>query len=139
LARLALHSLLLAILLTSACARRNNMVMELSGTVMYEKPRIESVQHTLLDERDSGGPISVQIVLRGDPGLQASFDITPGVADHVAMNEVEAGQYDARFEFAGTTVGGPFTVLGRVQHADAGEAVLRDAETITIPLLLPGE
>jgi hypothetical protein len=115
------------------------MVMELSGTVMYEKPRIESVQHTLLDQRDNGGPFTVQIVLTGDPGLQASFDITPGVADHVAMNEVEAGRYDARFEFTSTTVGGPFAILGRVQHAEAGEAVLRDAETITIPLLLPDE
>jgi hypothetical protein len=120
--------------LISGCAKRE-MVVELSGTVMYEKPQIQSVSHTLTDERAEGGPVVVKIALLGDPGLQASFDIAPGIANRVAMAETTAGSYSGEFTFPPETVGGPFTILGRLFHEKAGEVVLRDPESITIPLL----
>jgi hypothetical protein len=120
--------------LAAGCAR-NGLVMELSGSVMYEKPRIERVFHTLTDSRDEGGSVVVSIVVVGDAGLRASFDIAPGIAIRVPMSETEAGNYAGEFIFPPSTVGGPFTILGRVWHEDAGEVVLRDPEPITIPLL----
>jgi len=133
--RLVMAWLALGLLvMTSGCAKRE-MVMELSGTVMYEKPQIESVSHTLTDSRQEGGSVQVKIAMLGDPGLQASFDIAPGIANRIAMTETPAGQYAGEFTFPPETVGGPFTILGRVFHEKAGEVVLRDPESITIPLL----
>jgi hypothetical protein len=110
------------------------MVLDMSGSIMYEKPAIASVEHIVVDQRPRGGPVVVEVTLQGDQGLAASFDITPGIADRVAMAEVAAGRYTARFEMPAGTVGGPFTVLGRLRHPDAGEAVARDPVPVTIPL-----
>jgi hypothetical protein len=126
-----------AILFATGCARRG-LVLELSGSVMYDKPRIVSVAHTLTDARTDGGSVTVKIVMIGDPGLQASFDISPGIADRQSMAESAAGHYEAEFDFPKSTVGGPFTVFGRVSHVKAGEVVLRDAQPITITLLEHG-
>jgi len=115
-----------AVLLASACVRRA-LVLEVSGTVMYDKPRIEA--------RTEGGSVTVKIVMLGDPGLQASFDISPGIADRESMRESAAGHYVAEFVFPKNTVGGPFSIFGRVAHDKAGEVVLRDVQPITITLL----
>lgn len=123
-----------AVLLASACVRRA-LVLEVSGTVMYDKPRIESIAHTLTDARTEGGSVTVKIVMLGDPGLQASFDISPGIAERESMTESAAGHYEAEFVFPKNTVGGPFSIFGRVLHDKAGEVVLRDVQPITITLL----
>lgn len=131
----AMAGLVLGLLvLASGCAKRE-MVVELSGTVMYEKPQIQSVSHTLTDARQEGGSVTVTIAMFGDQGLQASFDIAPGIANRVPMTETTAGSYAGEFTFPPETVGGPFTILGRVFHGKAGEVVLRDPESVTIPLL----
>ena len=126
-----------AALLAMACARRG-LVLELSGTVMYDKPRIESIAHTLTDARTEDGSVTVKVVMVGDPGLQASFDISPGIAERQPMTESAAGHYVAEFVFPKNTVGGPFSIFGRVAHDKAGEVVLRDAQPITITLLEHG-
>lgn len=126
-----------AVLLASACARRG-LVMEVSGTVMYDKPRIESIAHTLTDARTEGGAVTVKIVMVADPDLQATFDISPGIAEREPMTEPAAGRYVAEFVFPKNTVGGPFTVFGRVAHDKAGEMVQRDPQPITITLMEHG-
>src|SRR5262245_51276535 len=92
-------------LLAAACAR-GGLVLELTGSIMYDKPRIESIAHTLNDARTDGGPVSVTIVMVGDPGLKASFDISPGIAERQQMTEKVAGHYEAEFVFPKNTVGG---------------------------------
>lgn len=129
----AVSMIAFAALLAAGCARRG-LVLELSGAVMYEKPRIVSIAHTLTDARAEGGPVSVQIVMVGDPGLKATFDISPGIAERAPMTESAAGNYLAEFAFPRSTVGGPFTIFGRVAHDKAGEVVLRDVQPITITL-----
>src|SRR5882724_1105985 len=113
-----------AALFATGCARRG-LVLELSGSVMYDKPRIASVAHTLTDARTEGGSVTVKIVMVGDPGLAASFDISPGIAERQTMKESAAGHYEAEFEFPKSTVGGPFTVIVRAWHDEAGAVVLR--------------
>jgi hypothetical protein len=112
--------------------------MELSGSVMYDKPKIISVTHTLADARSEGGVVSVRIVMVGDPGLKATFDISPGIAQREPMTESAEGSYVGRFDFPKSTVGGPFTIFGRVAHEKAGEVVLRDVQPITITVFEPG-
>lgn len=122
----------LALLLPAGCASRD-MVVEIHGAVMYDKPEIEAVSHVLEDRRPAGGVV-VLVTLQGDPGLAATFDISPDIVDRVSMQEVEAGTYTGRFAFPANPGGGPYTVLGRLRHEDAGEVVLRDQEPITISL-----
>jgi hypothetical protein len=133
--RLIMAWLALGLLVAAAGCAKREMVVELSGTVMYEKPEIQSVSHTLTDARREGGSVRVTIAMAGDPGLQASFDIAPGIANRVAMTETTAGSYSGDFTFPPETVGGPFTILGRLFHEKAGEVVLRDPVSVTIPLL----
>ena len=124
-------------LLPAGCARRG-LVVEMSGNVMYDKPKIGSVSHILTDDRADGGPVAVRIALLGDPGLQATFDISPGVADHAPLQETSAGRYEGSFSFPTGAVGGPFTLYGRLWHERAGEMVARDPESITIRLFERG-
>jgi hypothetical protein len=119
-----------------ACARQH-LVVEVSGSVMYEKPRILKVSHLLRDARETGGAVSVQVTLVGDPGLRASFDITPEVADRRPMREAEPGTYRAEMSLPPTLFGGPFTVTGRLEHPDAGEVTQVDPEPINISLVEP--
>ena len=125
---------LTALLIATACTGKK-MVLEVQGTVMYEKPAIREVTHTLTDHRLEGGAAVVAVTVEGDPGLVASFDITPGIVDLHPMQETEAGTYVGDFAFQLETVGGPFRIVGRLRHDKAGEVVQRDAETLIIPLV----
>jgi hypothetical protein len=127
----------LAAALLAGCAGKK-LELEVSGSVMYDKPRLDSIAHTLSDARADGGTVTVSIVMVGDAGLQATFDISPGIADHQPLKESGAGKYVGEFSFPRTTVGGPFTIFGRVAHEKAGEVVLRDPQPITITLLEHG-
>jgi hypothetical protein len=124
--RLRAPMALLAALLVVACAGKREMVVDLYGSVIYEKPRILEVSHTLTDAREQGGQAVVQVSIQGDPGLAASFDIYPGVVDRHPMEEGSAGDYRGTFRFPLDEVAGTFTITGRLAHADAGEVVLRD-------------
>ena len=124
---------MLLLFLPAGCARRD-MVVEIHGAIMYDKPEIRAVSHILEDRRPMGG-VAVTVRLQGDPGLEATFDISPEIVDRVPMQEVEAGTYAGRFAFPADPVGGPYTVLGRLQHEDAGEVVQRDPDPITISLI----
>jgi hypothetical protein len=117
----------------ASCARQHLMV-EVSGAVMHEKPRILKVAHVLRDLRANGGGLSVRVTLVGDPGLVASFDIAPDVADRRPMRETSPGTYTADFDWPATLFGGPFTVIGRLAHREAGEITLAAPEAIAIGL-----
>jgi hypothetical protein len=121
-----------------ACAGKK-MIMEVSGTILYEKPRISEVRHTLTDTRSGGGAASVEVSMLGDPGLVASFDIQPGVVERRPMKEVQEGRYVGAFPFPAEAAGGPYTIVVRLRHEAAGEVTLRDPELITIPLAEPSE
>lgn len=111
------------------------MVMDVRGAVMYAKPEIAAVSHKLVDRRSDGKAAVLTVTLLGDPGLSASFDITPGIAQRVAMIESEDGVYAGEFTFPPETVGGPFTIIGRLTHEAAGEIVRKDPEQVFISLI----
>ena len=110
-------------------------MLELHGTVMYEKPQITEVFHTLTDSRADGGSVVVRITMLGDPRLSASFDISPGIVDRQPMTETEAGSYVTDFSLPTSAVGGPFTIIGRLRHELAGEATRRDPEPLIITMV----
>jgi hypothetical protein len=125
---------LLALALTwfaTGCASKD-MVVDLYGSVVYEKPEILEVSHTVSDERRQGGEAVVEVTIQGDPGLSASFDIYPGIVERHPMEETGDGRYLGRFLFPSEHVGGSFTITGRLAHAEAGEVVLRDPAPLTI-------
>ena len=116
------------------CAGRH-LALELNAAVMYEKPRIERVSHAVEDARSEGGTVLVRVNMEGDPGLAATFDISPGIADRQAMNEVADGRYEGEVVLPKDLVGGPFTIIGRLKHVKAGEVTARDAAPLTIELI----
>ena len=128
---------LLALFLLAGCSGGKKMVVELQGAVMYNKPTLDAVSHVLVDARLEGGAAVVTITVEGDPGLAASFDITPGIADRQPMTETEEGRYTGEFAFPLETVGGPYTIIGRLQHEEAGESTRRDPAPVIIPLVVP--
>ncbi len=127
----ALPGLLFVGLLFAGCAR-NQMLLELRGTVMYEKPRIQTITHAVADAGLDADRVDVAITLLGDAGLTATFDISPGVTERQPMSEVEDGRYEGRFSFARDIFGGPYWVTGRLRHEQAGEHILRDATPLMI-------
>lgn len=122
--------------LLTACASTQS-VLELHGTIMYDKPEIKEISYTMTDSREEGGEAVVKVILLGDPGLSASFDITPGIVDRRPMKEVTAGRYEAEFPFPPDLAGGPYTVVGRLRHEVAGEMTRPDPNPLTIPLFNP--
>ncbi len=132
---LALPALLLLPL--SAGCPKPKMVLELQGSIMYEKPTLREVSHTLTDRRAAGGRVVVEVTVLGDPGLAASFDVSPAIAARQPMVEAEAGRYVGSFSFPADIYGGPYTIIGRLQHERAGEVIRRDPEPVTITLYGP--
>lgn len=118
----------------AGAASDKKMLLELRAAIVYERPGIVSVEHTLEDRRREGGDVVVRVTLRGDPGLAAEFDITPDVAERQPMEEREPGAYAGEFRFPATRTGGPFTVIGRLRHDAAGEVVLRDPRALIVTL-----
>lgn len=115
------------------CAR-NAAVLELHPAIVYEKPRIASISHSVLDQRADGGAAVVKVVMEADPGLQASFDIYPEVAERVGMQEIESGRYVGEITIPPDRSGNTYTITGRVRHGKAGESVIRDPEPLIIYL-----
>lgn len=115
------------------CASRE-MVLEVQGSILYEKPAISSVTHTVADGRRDGGAVVVSVRVRADPGLLASFDIAPEIVERQALRETSAGVYEGEFGFPPDKVGGPFTIIGRARHEEAGEVTSKDLVPLTISL-----
>ena len=111
--------------MTAGCTQKK-LVLDLYGSVVYEKPEIAEVAHTVRDDRTQGGPAVVRVTILGDPGLAATFDIYPGIVERHPMHETAAGSYVGELEIQGESLGGTFTITGRLEHPDAGEAVRRD-------------
>ena len=123
-----------ALLVLAGCGGSKH-VLELHGAVMYDKPEIISVSHVLTDRREQGGAAVVRVTLQGDPGLVATFDISPDIAKLEPMTETGEGTYAGDFSLPPSVFGGPYTIVGRLKHEDAGEMVRRDPEPLTITLL----
>jgi len=123
-----------SVFILAGCAS-NRMLLDLRANVMYDKPAIREIAHTIDDRRLDAGPFVVAVTLTGDPGLAATFDISPGIVERQPMKEVEDGRYEGTFSFAPDLYGGPYWVTGRLAHERAGEHVMRDpvALTITVP------
>ena len=124
----------LLVLFLTACASRE-VVLELRGSVIYEKPLIGPISHSVADGRREGGTVVVTVVVEGDPGLAATFDISPGIVDGKPMTETTAGHYSGKFSFSPDLTGGPFTIIGRLRHDEAGEVTLKDPDPVTISLV----
>lgn len=126
-------AILVAIPLFAGCASRE-MVLEMQGSILYEKPAIASIQHTVSDARRDGGHVVVSVQMTADPGLQASFDILPGVVVRQDLRENSAGEYEGAFAIPRDLIGGPYTIIGRVRHDAAGEVTAKDPISLTISL-----
>ena len=109
-------------------------VLELHPAIVYEKPRIASISHSVLDQRADGGAAVVTVVMEADPGLHATFEIYPEVAERVGMQEIESGRYVGEVIIPPDRSGNTYTITGRVRHEKAGESVLRDPEPLIIYL-----
>jgi len=125
--------IVVAIVILPGCASRE-MVLELQGSILYEKPTISSVTHTVADGRRDGGTVVVTVHMLADPGLMASFDISPGIVERQDLPETSAGAYEREFALPVDLVGGPFTIIARVRHAEAGEVTAKDPVPLTISL-----
>jgi hypothetical protein len=110
------------------------MMLDMRGTVMYEKPAIAAVAYTVSEERPGEGSLVVAVTMTGDPGLAATFDITPGIAERQPMKEVGDGRYEGKFTFSPEMYGGPYWVTGRLRHDRAGEHIVRDPVPLTVTL-----
>jgi hypothetical protein len=110
------------------------LVLDLQASVMYEKPQISDISYTVTDSRREGGVVVLEVVVQGDVGLSASFDVSPGIVEGAPMSETEDGRYVGKFPFPSGVVGGPYTVIGRLRHERAGEVILRDPNPLTITL-----
>ena len=126
-------TIVVAIATLSGCASRE-MVLELQGSILYEKPAISSVTHTVADGRGDGGTVVVTVRMMADPGLMASFDISPGIVERQDLAETSAGAYSGEFALPRDLVGGPFTIIARARHAEAGEVTAKDPVPLTISL-----
>jgi hypothetical protein len=124
-------TLLLLVCGLAGCAR-GAAVLELHPAVVYEKPSITEISHSLSDRRGEGGQAVVTVVMLADPALKATFDVYPGVADHVEMLEIERGRYVGELPLPQDRTGGTYTITGRVRHPKAGEAVIRDPEPLIV-------
>ena len=125
--------IILFVIAAVGCTRRP-MRLELHASIMYEKPRVSEISYQVIDSRGDGGNVVVEVQLQGDAGLEASFDISPGITERESMTEAAAGRYVGRFVFPSTVVGGPYTITGRLRHDEAGEVILKDSTSLTIPL-----
>ena len=121
-------------LVSPGCAKRH--ILEVSSTVMYDRPRIAKVAHELADLREESGSVVAKVEVIGDPGLEASFDIYPGIVERYPMNESSPGHYLGEFRFPDDLTGGPYTLIARLRHETAGETVWRDPNLMTIPLFM---
>ena len=83
------------------------------------QPDIESVTTEpsgMLDTRERGR--QVRVILRGDPGLEASFDVD-GRFQGRAMEEIEPGVYAGSFDVAAGDTGA-IRVTGHLHHPPSG-------------------
>jgi len=126
-----LAAAVLMVVALAGCAGKE-MVVDLYGSVIYEKPEIREVSHTLADTRQQDGVAVVRVSILGDPGLVASFDIYPGITERYPMQETSGGEYTGEFRFPADEAGGSFTITGRLEHAEAGEVVQRDPDPLTV-------
>ena len=124
---------LLGIAMASGCAGKAK-TLQLSASIMYEKPAITEISHTVKDGRPDGDTMVVSVTLIGDPSLVGTFDISPGIAEGVPLREVEGGRYVGEYRFPSEALGGPYTVVGSLEHERAGRVMLRDPHPITISI-----
>ena len=110
---------LIGALLGTGCASSNEMVVDLYGSIVYEKPSILAISHTLDDSRRNGGAAVVRVSIEGDPGLVATFDIYPGMVARHPMTEGEAGRYIGEFRFPPDDVGGSFSITTESRGTDS--------------------
>lgn len=125
--------LALGTLALGGCAGRE-LVLELHTAVMYDKPRIDAITYEVSDARAEGGDVVLRVTVAGDAGLQATFDVSPGVVDHEPMQEARDGNYEGLYRFPAGLVGGPYTVVGRLMHEKAGEVIRSAADPLIISL-----
>jgi hypothetical protein len=121
-------------LLLSGC-HRQKLVVDFQSTIMYEKPQITSISYSVTDQRREGGAAVVKIIVAGDPALQGSFDISPGIAVREPLTETVEGNYVGEFALPLATTGGPFTIIGRLAHETAGEAIQSDPTPLILSLI----
>jgi outer membrane protein OmpA-like peptidoglycan-associated protein len=115
------RTLALILLLTGAawsgCSKKE---IKLELTREIDPPKIESALFDPSGTLETGKPISVRVVLQGDSGLDASFDLRGAVSgENRAMTEERPGVYVGSFEVAGG-LEGEVRAVGRLMHTASG-------------------
>jgi peptidoglycan-associated lipoprotein len=102
----------------AGCAKKE-VTLEITRETVVLNPTIESVVVSpsgRLDTRE--GPQQVKVVLRGDPGLQGTYDVA-GRFEGRPLTEVQPGVYESTFVVAkGET--GDLGVVGHLDHLPSG-------------------
>jgi hypothetical protein len=129
-----LISIVVPMLLLSGC-QRQKLVVDFQSTIMYEKPQITLISYSVVDQRREGGAAVVKVIVAGDPALNGSFDISPGIAVREPLTETVDGNYVGEFALPLATTGGPFTIIGRLEHETAGEVILTDPTPLILSLI----
>jgi outer membrane protein OmpA-like peptidoglycan-associated protein len=116
--------LIVSIGLLVGCAEKKQVKLEMVRETVVAQPEIESLTTEpggRLDTREQGH--RVRVILRGDPGLEATFDVA-GRFEGRTMEELEPGVYVGSFEVASGDTG-PVHWTGRLLHPPSG--ALREA------------
>ena len=133
--------LIVSIGLLAGCAGKQQVKLKMVRETVVAEPGIESLTTEpsgLLDTREGGR--RVRVILRGDPGLEATFDVA-GRFEGRAMEETEPGVYAGSFDVgAGDT--GAIRVTGHLLHPPSGahgETTLDGALTLFQSEAAPAE
>lgn len=116
---LLIAGLIVSIGLLAGCSGKKQVKLKMVRETVVAQPAIESLTTEpsgRLDTREHGG--RVRVILRGDPGLEATFDVA-GRFDGRAMEEVEPGVYAGSFDVAPGDEG-PIRVTGHLRHPPSG-------------------
>jgi outer membrane protein OmpA-like peptidoglycan-associated protein len=122
----------LTLLGLAACGGPEKARLELTREVRYDSPVISRVSHELPGYQGPAAPSVAEVVIEGDPGLEATFDI-PGVTTRQPMTEsAEGGRYVGQVRFPASH-GGSYTVTGRLSDPDAGEVTMDAPGRLVLP------
>ena len=126
--------------LVAGCAARNERVVDLYTSVVYEKPEIREVSHTLTDTRREGGVAIVRVSIVGDPGLTASGNFR--IEMEVFL--FDPGQRREAFGmfFGGSDLEGANQAYTYFLIRNGGESIIKEragSETPTVQPWTPGE
>jgi outer membrane protein OmpA-like peptidoglycan-associated protein len=120
------------LVLFPGCGGKREVTMELTRETVIASPGIQSLRFEPSDRVDTReSPQSVSVVLRGDSGLVASFDVE-GRFEARSMEETSPGVYSGSFVVAQGQIG-ELQAVGHLLHPPTGaNADIRGSRPLTL-------